>query len=821
VVPDPREPQKYLWIGTAGGGLNKFDIQTKKFTHFTVKNGLPNNTINGILADDNGYLWISTNKGISKFNPANNTFHNYDINEGLTSNEFNPGAFYKNGDGEFFFGNIKGFNTFYPDNIYKSSYIPQIVFTGFRLFNNPVLPGSKNSPLKKSISETHKITLPYKDNLITFQVAALDYSEPDKNQYAYRLEGFDNNWINLGNERLITFSNLNPGHYTLQVKASNSDGIWNEKGIFMAIYILPPWWRTIWAYIIYILFILTAIWLLRKAEITRLKLKNDLALEQSRLALEHQEAQKLKEIDHLKSRFFANISHEFRTPLTLIIGPLKDMMQGGLSDKFASIVPAMYRNSQRLLQLINQLLDLSKLDSGSYQINTTRSDIVSFVKQITSIFLNAVKRKKIQLEVEVEEDLVKELHNEKNYFYFDEDVVEKVLTNLISNAIKFTEEGGRIIVSLGLSEEKNHVALKVKDNGLGIPAEKIPYVFDRFYQVDDSTKRKYEGSGIGLALVRELMTLHGGSISAESSPETGTVFICLFPLNKKVIAVEKVAAVEKANKGLDLEEDSPIIRSGRIPEDGKSHVLVVEDNGDVRQYICDKLKGDYSLTECKNGREGMNVALNDIPDVVVSDVMMPEMGGFELCRRLKTDKRTSHIPVILLTARAEDADKLQGLETGADAYLIKPFNAQELQIRINKLIEGRNKMRAKFSGKLIVRPDEIAVSSIDKEFITKLKKVVDSQIENPDYKVEQLSKEMNMSVSQLNRKLKAIINQSPAQYITAGRMHRALELLGSNSGTIGEVAWKTGFEDPGYFSKVFKAYFGCLPSEKDKFPVNG
>ncbi|TAM96343.1 MAG: hybrid sensor histidine kinase/response regulator [Chitinophagaceae bacterium] len=828
VVPDPRQPQKYLWIGTAGGGLNKFNLKTKKFIHFNIKDGLPNNVINGILADDKGNLWISTNKGISGFNPLYNTFHNYDIREGLTSNEFNPGAYYKNDNGEFFFGNIKGFNTFYPDSIFNSSYIPPVVFTDFRLFNKPVIIGVKNSPLKKSISETNSLTLPYKDNLITFQVAALDYTDPDENQYAYRLIGFNKNWINVGNDRIITFSNLDPGHYTLQVKASNSDGVWNEKGVSLTIHILPPWWRTWWAYILYVVIVLFIIWLLRRAEIGRLKLKNrlaleqnKLALEQSRLVLEHQEAEKLKEIDHLKSRFFANISHEFRTPLTLIIGPLKDMIQGGSAEKFSSIVPAMYRNSQRLLQLINQLLDLSKLDSGSYHINTTRTDIVSFVRQITSIFLNLAKRKQIQMEVKTEESVVKELHGGENYFYFDEDVVEKVLTNLISNAFKFTPEGGNIVVSLELAEkEKKYVALKVKDNGAGIPADKLPFVFDRFYQADDSSKRRYEGSGIGLALVKELMILHGGSVLAESSPETGSVFTCLFPFNKKTISVEKETSVDKSDKVIMAGEDMPVINGMEMAEDGKPNVLVVEDNPDVRHYICDKLRDDYSLTECQNGKEGLEAALKDIPDVVVSDVMMPEMDGFELCKKLKTDDRTSHIPVILLTARAEDADKIQGLETGADAYLIKPFNALELQIRINKLIEIRNKMRAKFGGKLVVRPNEVAVSSIDREFILKLKNATEPHIDNPDFKVEILSREMNMSVSQLNRKLKAIINQSTAQYITALRMHRALELLRKNGGSVGEVAWKTGFEDPGYFSKVFKNYFGCLPSERDKFPAD-
>ncbi len=816
VVPDPRHPGNYLWIATAGGGLNKFNLLTGKFTHFTKKDGLPDNNINGILPDDKGCLWISTNKGLSKFNTATNAFQNYDINEGLTSNEFNPGAYYKNMEGEFFFGNVKGFNTFYPDSLRKSSYLPPVVFTDFRLFNNPVSLGGENSPLREAISETHLITLPYNDNIINFKVAGLDYSKPYKNQYAYRLKGLSDRWLLLGADRLITLSNLSPGHYTLQVKASNSDGVWNEKGASLLIHILPPWWKTWWAYLCYAIIVFVLIWLARKEELNRLKLKN-------RLELERLGADKLKELDHLKSRFFTNISHEFRTPLTLILGPLNDFLKDGNAGKLKSFVPAMYRNSERLLQLINQLLDLSKLDTSYYAVNTSREDIIPFVKQIVHSFSSLAHRKNIEMETAIDPRLREKLMKEEIHFYFDEDMIEKILTNLLSNAFKFTPDGGSIIVSLGLPEkEKNFLELKVEDNGAGIPSGKIPFIFDRFYQADDSNVRQHEGSGIGLALVKELAELLQGKITAVSEPGKNTVISCYLPLDKKFISGNGKSTAGKVSGSSPGETPSEETFTGDGEEtapEGVPVVLVVEDQRDVRKYIREKLIGAYKVVEARDGKEGLETALQEIPDLVVSDVMMPVMDGFELCKKLKTDDRTSHIPVILLTARVEDSDKMTGLETGADAYLIKPFNSQELLIRINKLIEIRNKMRAKFSGKLMVKPAEIAVTSRDRLFMQRVIEAVDQHIDDAHFSVEQLGREMFMSTSQINRKLKALINQPAVRFIRQQRLQRAMEMLKNDTGSISEISFKVGFEDPGYFTKVFKSHFGCLPSETEKFPL--
>ena len=520
-------------------------------------------------------------------------------------------------------------------------------------------------------------------------------------------------------------------------------------------------------------------------------------------------------LDQMKTRFFTNISHEFRTTLTLIIGPIEDLLEDKNAQKFKEPLLYIHRNSKRLLQLINQLLDLSKLNVGNYEVNTTRDDIIPFVKQIVHSFSSMAHRKNIMLETEVDPRLKNDLRNEVMWFYFDEDIFEKILSNLLSNSFKFTPDGGSIIVSLCLSD-KNMFELKVEDTGTGIPSEKIPFIFDRFYQADNSHKREYEGTGIGLALVKELVELHKGTISVKSSMNSGTTFSCYFPFNKKILSKNAVAKKSLIENNIETTEEIENDRHEENVNDGKSKVLVVEDQQDVRKYIRDKLTDAYTVMEAKNGKEGFEIAKQQIPDLVVSDVMMPLMDGLELCHLLKTDDFTSHIPVILLTARAEDSDKLSGLQTGADAYLIKPFNSKELLLRVHNLIELRNKLRKKFSGKLIVKPSEITVTPQDSQFMQRLLDMVEKHISDEKFSVEQLGHEFGMSSSQINRKLKALINQSAGTFIRSIRMQRAMELLKKDKATIAEVAYETGFTEPAYFSRVFKNHFGHPPSEIEK-----
>lgn len=813
ILPDPKFPQKFLWIATAGGGLNKLNLKTKKFTHFTGENGLPNNVVYGILSDKAGNLWLSTNKGIAEFNPDTQIFTGYDVNSGLQSNEFNSGAFYKDDDGILYFGGIKGFNAFQPEKINKIRDVPQLAFTGFSIFNRPISFGEKDSPLSGSITETKKIVLPFRDNIISFQVAALDFSDTYKKEYAYKLIPANTDWVQMGNSRLITFSNLEPGNYTLVVKARNKNGIWNEKGISLNLVIRPPWYRTWTAYFVYFFLAVTIIYFIRKYELRRILLRN-------RLQMEHLESERLKELDHLKSQFFANISHEFRTPLTLIMGPVEDLLKSGNTEKFKEILPQVHRNSKRLLQLINQLLDLSKLDAKKYHINTTREDIIPFVKQVVETFDSLAQRKNIRLQMKTDTELDALLQAGKTKFFFDEDIIEKILDNLLSNAFKFTGNSGFITVRLKISEHnKDFLELSVQDNGIGISQNDLVQIFNRFYQPNNSNRGQYGGSGVGLALVKELTELLDGTVSAESEPGKGTVFYCNLPFNQKILSPKtETESQYKPVSPADFTENEIEPALETATDSNREIILIVEDQPDVRKYIRGKLNETYTILEAGNGKDGLEKARNRIPDLIISDVMMPEMNGFQLCEKLKTDPLTSHIPVILLTARAEDSDRMTGLKTGADAFLTKPFNSEELNIRVNKLIELRKRLRAKFSGRLVIKPSEITVTSLDQDFMKKLMDLTEKHLGNAKFSITQLSEEMNISVSQLNRKLKALIDQSPQKFIRSVRMQRALELLKTGNGNISEISWKVGFEDPGYFTRVFKNHFGCLPSEREKLP---
>ncbi|MEO9022288.1 MAG: two-component regulator propeller domain-containing protein [Ginsengibacter sp.] len=804
ILPDPQQPRRYLWIGTAGGGLNRFDKQSGQFLHFSEKDGLANNMVYGILNDKNGNLWMSTNRGLSEFDPSSQVFTNYDVENGLQSNEFNTGAFYKSPSGELFFGGIKGFNSFYGENILLSGAAPPVIISGFGLLGS--LSGS-DSLIERNIMERSSVQLNYLQNNFTVSLASLDFSSPEKNKFAYRIYNKDTSWIPLGSNHQVVFTNLAPGKYIIQARTSMGRGDWSETPTTLTVIISPPWWKTWWAYSLYVLAALAILYYWWQYNNKRVELKH-------KLEFESLHSKKLMELDHMKSRFFANISHEFRTPLTLIIGPLEDLLQTGNFKKFKDILPEMYHNSKRLLGLINQLLDLSRLDSGNYPVATDKEDIILFVTHIVHSFSSWAERKKIVLETVSDKYLRHDLMDQSVRFYFDGDIIEKVLSNLITNAIKFTPEGGQVTVSLSVSEEQSgFLELKVKDSGAGIESGDFSYVFNRFYRVNNSLNRHYEGSGIGLALVKELVEMHGGKITVASQPGQGTSFQCYFPFYKKIFTGQHKMEAPSFEKDFGEKINENKVISLIADRKDLPVVLIVEDQKDVRKYILEKLVDYYNVLEAENGKEGFDVATDHIPDLVISDVMMPEMDGFELCGFLKKDHRTSHIPVILLTARAEDTDKIAGLESRADAYLIKPFNSKELLIRVHNLIELRNKLRAKFSDKLVVKPSEITVTSQDSSFMQRLLETVEQHLDDERFSVEQLGSEFGMSPSQINRKLKAIINQSAVQFIRSIRMQRAMELLKNDSATIAEVAYLTGFNEPAYFSRSFKNYFGYPPSQ--------
>lgn len=785
-----------LWLGTGSGGLNRLDPETGEFEHFDQNNNFPSNRIYGILEDSSGNLWISSTQGITKFNPATRAVRNYDKSDGLPANEFDSISFLKCKSGEMMFGSRDGFTIFHPDSLLDNLYLAPVYLTDLKILNQP-------AKLDTAICEKKHLVLEYEQNVFSFEFAALNYINSEKNQYRYKMEGFDKAWQHAANRRYASYSNLRPGNYTFRVQASNNDGFWNRTGASLGITVLPPWWQTRVAYFIYFLLTALAIWGFYRFTLNRAKIRNELAMQRF-------ETNKIREIDEMKSRFFANISHEFRTPLTLIIGPIEDFLADSTTAKFHKAFKLMHRNAKRLQKLINQLLDLSRLETGSLKLQLTPQNVTRLVRAQVNSFLSHAERNKIKLCLDTgKEDILGTV---------DHDVIEKVVANLLSNAFKFTRSGGEISVSLDKTAPSGQefLVLLVTDNGIGIPPEKQKEVFRRFYQIDTSMTRSYEGSGIGLSLTKELVELHGGDIRLESEVGQGTTFFVNIPLGETVIP-DKADPVSEANTP-DPEAKNSERRDqradGMISLTAPSHtILVVDDNDDVRHYIGDCLQPNYKILYASNGEEALAKTTAKLPDLIVSDVMMPVMDGFALCRQIKTDEYTCHIPVILLTAKAAEENKLEGLETGADDYLIKPFNKSELKIRVKNLIEQRERLRRRFANEASLNPAKVTVSSMDEKFLQRAIEIVKSHLTDESFNVDLFAQEIGMSRQHLNRKLKAVTDFPTRDFVRYIRLKQAAVLLKNNSATVTEIAYEVGFTNPSYFTECFKKQFGCLPSE--------
>jgi signal transduction histidine kinase/DNA-binding response OmpR family regulator/streptogramin lyase len=833
MAEDPIEPGRYLWIGTDGGGLNKFEKSTGRCLRYSTRDGLPNNVIYTIFPDKKGNFWMSTNNGLCSMDPKTMAFHYYDVHDGLQGMEFNRQYNCQTPDGRIYLEGTAGMNVFYPEDIIENAHIPPVVFTDLKIHGNSVSWKDKDSPLKQSIVETKEIVLPFDKNILTIEFAALDFVNSGSNEYSYQLEGFSDEWTKPSKVNSATFTNLSPGKYTLCVRGSNNDGVWNQTGASISLTILPPWYRTWWAYTGYAGLFLTGLFLFRRYDLNRIRLKNQLEITEVK-------ANQLKEVDQLKMQFFQNISHEFRTPLTLILGPIEKLLDDTVpEDTQKRELRMMRRNAQRLLRLINQLLDLSKLEAGGMKLQASNGNIVSFVKGVTMSFHSLAERKEIFLDVRA--------NVEKLEVYFDKEKMEKVIINLLSNAFKFTPDYGEIIVSLALTPDPSPsgrgvdpaqragdgVRVSVRDTGIGIPPEKLSHIFDRFYQVDSSTIRAQEGTGIGLALVKELVTLHHGTITVTSEPGKGSEFVISLPLGKSHLKREEII---ESNVIVDHHIGSGIIAKHHISvsekeeilsgtqdgnEDNKPLLLVIEDNTDVREYIRSYLVPTYAVLEAKDGAEGVEKAKETIPDLIISDVMMPAMDGYEVCSRLKQDEKTSHVPIILLTAKAAKEDKIGGLETGADDYLIKPFDSSELLVRVKNLIESRRKLREKFGKEIVtLKLNEVAVNPVEQEFLKKVMDSIEKKIGDEQFGVNELAYAIGLSSKQLQRKLKGLANTTANDFIRSFRLQRAKELLQKDSATIAEVAYSVGFSSPAYFTKCFQEQFGTTPSEARKSQSN-
>ena len=816
------DDQNDIWLAT-NFGLCKYRIEDNIFIRYINPESPAMNYIYDLTSDNQGNIWFTSEGGLIRMQPGKTGADAY--KKYIPSGEIFIYELYKDSEGTIYVPASEasadmGFFSFKPEILKENRRIPPIVLTEFQISNQPF-------DLDSNIILKEHIILSYDQNFFSFEYAALDFTEPEKNKYACYLEGYDQQWIQKGNERKAHYTGVPPGDYLFHVKGTNNDGVWNETGRQVAVTILPPPWLTWWAFTAYGLVTLLFLYLIIRFYLNRLQLAH-------RLEMEHMEAEKLKELDSLKSRFFANISHEFRTPLTLILGPL-DNIQDQVSIGVRKEIAVIRKNAIRLQRLIEQLLSLSALDAGKLELQTRKTNIVVRVREYMQSFESLARQKQIALDFFSEE---KEL-----YLYVDLEKIEKIFYNLLSNAFKFTTEGGVVKVMISreksssvsanqseisknahaIENETGYICISVMDSGAGIEAKHLLHIFDRFYRVGNDGNALQEGSGIGLALTRELVNLHRGTLSVSSEPGVGTTFTVKLPAGKKHLSPgeildDKVLKTEEKVLVLDrvVEEnnDMPVINPFDEEEE-EPLAVVVEDNSDLRRYISGRLEGIFNVVEARNGKEALEIALEHVPDILVSDVMMPEMDGFALCEKLKADERTSHIPIILLTARADQASRIRGLETGADDFICKPFDAQELIVRMNNLVAQREKLKTFYKKEIeLSKQGEVReILSMDQKFIRKAIAVVEENLSATDFNTKTFAKQMNLSRTQLHRKLKALVDKPATGFIRTIRLNKAAKLIAANSDTVSQIAYEVGFNSLPYFTKCFREQFGVNPSE--------
>ena len=771
-----------IWVGSEDG-LHRYNPMTDEFKRYGKEDGMPNTVVECLQEDHNGQIWIATDNGLSRFDPKEQRFRNYFQSDGLPHNKFRRTS-YKNEKGELFFGGDFGLLYFHPDSLQDNRVPPKLSFTGIDLFGENV-PIDENGILKKHISLTKRLKFAHWQNDITIRFTALHYKNARKNQYRIWLENFNSDWRDVGNQRTVHYTNLDPGHYTFHVKAANSDGIWNEEGISLDIIIQPPWYWNAWMQLLYFLLAIGLVLGVYRFQLNR------------RLSIV--EANRLRELDEVKTNLYTNITHEFRTPLTVIQG-ISDQIQGHETEK-----TLIRRNSGQLLKLVNQMLDLARLDSGNMPLKMVQADIVPFILYLAESLQALARTKNIRLST------LSDLENLT--MDFDPEKLQQIIVNLLSNAIKFTPEGGKVSLLLVENNENGipYLYIKIRDTGPGIPEAQITKIFDRFYQIDDSTTRTSGGTGIGLALAKELAIKLGGDIQIESKVGKGTTLLVQLPISRQ-------AMPQQPQLSLNLTEEMPV---KAVPEHTGDPapvdnllpiVLLIEDNPDVVVYIKSCLEKNYQVVTAGDGQIGIEKAKEQVPDLIICDVMMPRKNGYEVCKALKNDERTNHIPIVMLTAKANQKDKLAGLQVGADAFLTKPFDRSELLVRLEKLLALRRVLQSRYT--MFKSPDDAVSSSVHQQdaFVLKMYQVVEAGLNDPAFGIIDLQRAATLSHMQVYRKLKALTGRTPSQFIRSIRLQKGLELLKTTSLTVSEVAYSVGFSDPNYFSATFLKEFGQRPS---------
>ncbi len=779
---------RQIWLTTQGGGFCLFHPDTETFTRYGLKDGLPNDVVYQIVEDDDRFLWLTTNNGLVRFDPKTMEMKVFSTANGLPTNQFNYRSGFKDEAGNIYLGSINGFVAFDPRTFAENRQVPAVAITDFLLFNKEVSVGETDSPLKSSITFSDKVVLTADQNSFSFRIAALSYQAPRMNKLMYKLEGFDEGWLTIGESPLVTYSNLGYGDYVFKVKASNSDGVWNEQETSLHLSILPPFYLSGWAYCFYVLFFMGCL----VCVIFYFKRRN---YRKQHRQMEMLEQEKEREVYHAKIDFFTNVAHEIRTPLTLIKGPLENIiLKKEVDSETKEDLYIMKQNTERLLNLTNQLLDFRKTETRGFRLNFTECDVVAVLRETYLRFTSLAKQKGL--------DFILELPQECFMADVNQEALTKIISNLLNNGVKYASTYLRI--SLETDEKVFHI--RTFNDGEMIPDTMKEEIFKPFVRLDKEDEVT-TGTGIGLALSRSLAELHQGSLMMEKGEEVNC-FCLTLPVNQDstiTLSAENVSQVEENSCGWEQEETDT--------KEKKPMILVVEDNPDMLAFIRKQLTTEYSVLTAMNGIEALAVLDNHYVNLVVSDVMMPQMDGFELCKTIKSDLSYSHIPVVLLTAKTNIQSKIEGLELGADAYIEKPFSVEYLLANISSLIHNREKLRQTFAKSPFVAANTMALTKADEEFIWKLNDIIQANLHNPEFSMEDMADALKMSRSSFYRKIKGVLDLSPNEYLRLERLKQAAQLLKEGKSRVNEICYTVGFNSPSYFSKCFLKQFGVLPKD--------
>jgi len=808
ILPIIESSSKTIWVGTLGGGLNKFMGDSVGFKHIDTSTGLPNNVIKAILEDDDGFLWVSSNKGLSRIDTASLHVLNFDEEDGLQGAEFSEFAACKLSNGHLVFGGFNGINVFNPYEVVVDTTLPHLVFTDFYLFNKPVVPGENRQGraiLKNSINYCDTIELYHNENSFTVFFSGLHYSSSYKLKYKYKLEGLDKEWIETTSEyRRAKYTGLKPGNYRLIVMVANANEKWNHQSKIIYINILPPWWKTKKAVFLYLVILLAFIILLR-----RFYEKQNVLRQQ--LQMTRFEKEKIEELNAIKLKFFTNISHEFRTPLTLIsnyIDRLTDIWESGDTKKIGSDLQIAKRNTNVLLRLMNQLMDFRKLEQGKMRLSISEQNIVVFLREIADNFTVLTQKKNIHYQINIPQEPI--------HIWFDPSAMEKIIYNLLGNAFKYTPEGKSIEVAI--KDTPTQVMITIKDTGIGIKRERQEKIFDCFQHSDHISDPNHASTGIGLCLTKELVVLHGGALDLISEENKGTEF--RLSLNKGthhfneewVVYGDSGFTPKNKPKVIAPVQQEQTLSSHQTTANGQYKLLIIDDHVEIRELLSTGLNHSFTILEAENGEAGLHLCRKQMPDIIISDVMMPVMDGFQLCKTIKTDRDLCHIPVILLTVKSTDESYIEGFEVGADAYIPKPFNLRILQGQIHSILNSRKLFQSQLKANSIELSDHTQLSMHDKEFLMKLNDLVEKHLHEPTFTVQFIASACGFTPKTLIAKMRQLFGETPKIYIRNKRLERAAKLLETGNYNVAQVTFDVGYSDLNHFRVAFKDYFGVTPS---------